>query len=77
MGFFDYLSFKARWEPEPGIEPASPQELYARLMGLNDQSVPWYIGDGRAEDADLIARWKFEDPYWSRFCAGPVSRTAS
>ncbi len=42
----------------------SPQEVRARLLGLNRSSAPFQIVDGHSDGADLVAEWKVVDAQW-------------
>lgn len=62
MGLFD--RFSATRQPAPDVVAVSSQELWQRLMRLNDPRAPWHVRGGAPEGVDLVAEWKSEDPVW-------------
>ena len=42
----------------------SPEEVRAKLLGLNRPTAPYQIRDGQAEGVDLVAEWKIVDAQW-------------
>ncbi|MFI9346260.1 hypothetical protein ACIG0D_34130 [Streptomyces sp. NPDC052773] len=65
MGLFDKLTGTRR--PEDGVTPAPLEEVRTALLGLNRPDVPYVIRDGAAEDADLVAEWRMNEPAWQAF----------
>ena len=63
MGLLDKL--KGIKEPEPGVAPISPADLREKLLGLNNDQVPFTIKAGPGgDDGDVIAEWKIVDASW-------------
>ena len=63
MGLFDKL--KGIKEPQPGVAPVPPTELQQRLLGLNNDQVPFTVTPGPGgEDGDVVAEWKIVDAKW-------------
>ena len=63
MGFFDKL--KGIKEPQEGVAPVPPEELHRRLLGLNNDQIPFVVTPaGGGEQGDLIAEWKIVDAHW-------------
>lgn len=65
MGLFDKLTGTKR--PADGVAPCAPEDVRAALLGLNRSDVPYVVRDGAAEDADLVAEWRMEEPAWQAF----------
>jgi hypothetical protein len=65
MGLFDKLTGTRR--PADDVSPASADEVRAALLGLNRDDVPYVIGDGASEGADLVAQWRMAEPAWQAF----------
>ena len=47
-----------------GIEPVSKDELRSRLLGLNDEKIPFEIIADKKNPNKIIARWKIADSKW-------------
>ena len=63
MGLFDKL--KGIKEPEEGVAPVPPQDLFQRLLQLNNDQVPFTVTQGPGgENGDLVAEWKIVDAQW-------------
>jgi hypothetical protein len=63
VGLFDRL--KGIREPKEGVAPVPPDELRQRLLGLNNDQVPFSVAAGPGgKDGDLIAEWKIVDAQW-------------
>jgi hypothetical protein len=58
--------FTGNSEANRNIDPADPAKLRQAILDLNRDELPWHIRAGGDGEPDLIAGWKFEDPYWSR-----------
>ena len=63
MGLLNKL--KGIREPEPGVQPISENDLKQKLLGLNDDRIPFSIESGSGdEEADVVAEWKIVDAEW-------------
>jgi hypothetical protein len=63
MGLLDKL--KGIQRPDPGTTSVPAGELRDRLLGLNQEQVPFTIGPGdESDDADVVAGWKIVDAAW-------------
>ncbi len=62
MGLFSRLSGDRK--PEPDVIAVSSEELWHRLMRLNNDAAPWLVRQGEDEGVDLVAEWKKGHPYW-------------
>ncbi|SUA31699.1 Uncharacterised protein [Mycolicibacterium fortuitum] len=63
MGFRDFFGSGSR-KPEPDVVAVSPQELWQRLMRLNNAAAPWRVRQGTPEGVDLVAEWRTGDSRW-------------
>lgn len=63
MGFLDFFGSGSR-DPQPDVTAVSAQELWQRLMALNNPTVPWRVRQGTPEGVDLVAEWRTGDPRW-------------
>jgi hypothetical protein len=59
---FDLLT--STRHPSPGTPKQTPEELWSALLGLNRDTAPYQVIDGRGEGVDLIAEWKIVDAQW-------------
>lgn len=57
MGFFGK-------KPDKNVPVLSREEVTQKILGLNRDSAPYRIIDGKAEGVDLIAEWKIVDAKW-------------
>ncbi|MBO8189234.1 hypothetical protein [Streptomyces spirodelae] len=62
MGFF--ARFTGTKRPARGVPTQSPEDLRARLLGLNGPDIPYVVRDGSSEAVDLIAEWRLMEPAW-------------
>lgn len=62
MGIFSWLT-GSRPAPD-GVARESAAALRERLLGLNRDTAPFVIRDGKAEGVDLVAEWKIVDAKW-------------
>jgi hypothetical protein len=62
MGLFDKLT--GTRQPDDGIAPCTTEEVRAALLSLNRSDAPYVIRDGAADDADLVAEWRMQEPAW-------------
>ena len=56
------MSIFGRKQPTGPV--STPEELKARLKGLNRQTAPYRIVDGQSEGVDLVAEWRIVDATW-------------
>jgi hypothetical protein len=63
VGLFDKL--KGIKEPKEGVAPVPTEELKQKLLGLNDDQIPFRIDPSGGEDqGDLLAEWRIVDAQW-------------
>lgn len=62
MGFLD--KFKGVKKPDEGTPALPAAQVRERLMGLNDDRVPFTVEPDAEGDADLVAEWKIVDAQW-------------
>lgn len=62
MGIFSWLT-GSRSAPA-GVPREPVAALRERLLGLNRDTAPYVIRDGRREGVDLVAEWKIVDAEW-------------
>ncbi|CAL9428927.1 hypothetical protein SUDANB6_02007 [Streptomyces sp. enrichment culture] len=62
MGIFDKLV--GTKYPDGDVVPCSAEQMRAALLGVNQDDAPYVIRDGAAEDCDLVAEWRMEEPAW-------------
>ena len=63
MGLFSKL--KGIKEPKEGVAPVPAVDLKAKLLGLNNEQVPFALTAGPGgKDGDLVAEWKIVDAQW-------------
>lgn len=68
MGFLDKL--KGVKGPVEGVAPVGRDDLSGKLLGLNNDQVPFTVAPGPGgEDGDLIAEWKIVDAQWYQIFA--------
>ena len=60
MGLFNLFGKK----PDKNTPVLSPEEVRQHIMGVNRETAPFQIIDGKAEGVDLIAEWKIVDARW-------------
>ena len=60
MGFMD--SFKGITRAKTGVSPLSKEDLFAKLLSLNKEELPFKIEKGG--EIDLLAQWKIVDASW-------------
>lgn len=60
MGLFDLFTGTKR--PAAGTPVLPAGQLRERLQALNRPTAPWRVLDGKADNVDLIAEWKVDDP---------------
>lgn len=65
MGLFDRLT--GTQHPPDGVSPLPAEQLETVLFGLNRPDVPYFIRDGAASGADLVAEWRIAEPAWQTF----------
>jgi len=51
-------------KPDKNVPVVSQEEVIQKILGLNRDSAPYRIIDGKAEGVDLIAEWKIVDAKW-------------
>ena len=56
-------SWAATVEKKPGISPVPADELYDRLLALNNEDIPYVIEKGK-KAGELIATYKYADVKW-------------
>ena len=62
MRLFDWLSGS---KPAPrGVARQSAAAVRKALLGINRDSAPFKVRDGKAEGVDLVAEWKIVDAQW-------------
>ena len=62
MGLLDFLTSTKR--PPSDTPVLAPQDVRAKLLGLNRPTAPYRLVDGKAENVDVIAEWKIVDAQW-------------
>lgn len=62
MGVFSWLTGSRAAPAGVAREPVAA--LRARLMGLNRDTAPWRVRDGKPEGVDLVAEWRIVDAQW-------------
>ena len=62
MGVFSWLTGSRAAPAGVAREPAAA--LRERLLGLNRDTAPWAVRDGKREGVDLVAEWKIVDAEW-------------
>jgi hypothetical protein len=62
MGLLDFLTSTKR--PSSDTPVLSPQEVRAKLLGLNRPTAPYQLVDGKADNVDVIAEWRIVDAKW-------------
>lgn len=53
MGFSDFFGSGSR-KPQPDVSAVSTQELWQRLMRLNNAAAPWRVRQGALEGLTLF-----------------------
>lgn len=60
MGIFNLFGKK----PDKNIPVLSAEQVIQHILGVNRETAPFQIIDGKAEGVDLIAEWKIVDAKW-------------
>ena len=63
MGLFSKL--KGIKEPKEGVAPVAAADLKQKLLGLNNEQVPFAVTQGPGgKEGDVVAEWKIVDAQW-------------